>query len=180
MIKLLTYVYDLSSDEDLEFLLPCDLSPRLDPLHEYEVVDMSYGLAHGNAVSLTQLNRALQRIEDSHPEATVEWIAALLDVSDFLSVTDEGFLERIENEDYFIADLSECDGWVMSDVEKAACYLATELGIPFAPHITKETLQMIKEELIDYIDWENIWYGCYEFMGFYLVSSDEELYIVQW
>lgn len=67
----------------------------------------------------------------------------------------------------------------MGDEEKAACYLATELGIPFAPHITAETLATIKEDLIDYIDWDNIWYGSYEFMGFYLIHSEDFLYIVQ-
>lgn len=179
MLKLLVWVDDLSSGEDLEFTLPCDLS-MLDSLHEYEVVDMSYGLVRGGNVSLLTLNQALRRIEDCQPEATVEWVSALLEASDCLSVTDEEFLTRIENEDYFIADLSECDGWVMRDEGKAACYLATELGIPFAPHITAEILDTIKEDLIDYIDWENIWYGSYEFMGFYLIHSEDFLYIVQW
>lgn len=179
MLKLLVWVDDLSSGEDLELTLPCDLS-MLDPLHEYEVVDMSRGFVRGGNVSLSALNQALRRIEDCQPEATVEWVSALLEASGCLSVTDEEFLTRIENEDYFITDLSECDGWVMRDEEKAACYLATELGIPFAPHITAEILDTIKEDLIDYIDWENIWYGSYEFMGFYLIHSEDFLYIVQW
>lgn len=87
MLKLLVWVDDLSSGEDLELTLPCDLS-MLDPLHEYEVVDMSYGLDRCSHVSLPALNQALCRIEDCQPEATVEWVSALLEASDCLSVTD--------------------------------------------------------------------------------------------
>lgn len=176
MQKVLVWVEDISDDSDLELFLPCDLS-FLDPTHEYLIADSTHDL--GETCSLQVLNSALRQIEDCCPDVTLEWIEALLEASLCDSVADPEFLERIASEDYFITDLSGLT-WNMGDEACAACFLATELFIPFAAEITPDTLRTIRDELIDYISWDDIWYGNYEFMNFKLVHSGDSLYIVQW
>ena len=62
--------------------------------------------------------------------------------------------------------------WVMNAKETAACYLATELKVPFDHGITDEMLDVLSEDaMTDYINWGQVW-DQYSSVGFQVIEQE--------
>ena len=128
------------------------------------------------------MNEVIDDINSENPGMTAELLALIMDAVDG-ELEDEEFVRRIKENDFMFEDLSEVT-WKMGNEELAACYIATELGVPFDTGITKEILDFIsKDEITDYIDWSAIW-AQYEAIGFRLAedleSEEYSLYLIHW
>jgi len=162
--------------------IPSNIRSELNRQNEYIIIDSTPPIPGIQTMDVWELNEIIDDINSENPGMTAEFLALIMDaVSGDLE--DEEFVRRIKENDFMFEDLSEIT-WKMDSEELAACYIATELGVPFDTGITKEILDFIgKDEITDYIDWSAIWLQ-YEIIGFKLAediqSEERNLYLIHW
>lgn len=184
MIKLKVYLEDISDGISEKIIdLPCNLNAELERDHEYVITCCDPDLALWQYDDVYKLNNVLDEINSENPDMTAEFLAVLLEASESLDIFDEKFIRKVEDNDFLFDDISHIT-WAMCPNEIAACYLATERHVPFDKEMSREVFECLSnEELVDYINWEDIWRQ-YEFQGFKLVETgdrdNEKAYLVHW
>ncbi len=162
--------------------IPSNIRSELNRQNEYVIIDSTPPIRGIQTMDVWKLNEIIDDINSENPGITSELLALIMDTVDG-ELEDEEFVRRIKENDFMFVDLSEIT-WKMGNEELAACYIATELGVPFDTGITKEILEFIsKDEITDYINWSAIWKQ-YEAIGFRLaedIESEEcSLYLIHW
>lgn len=178
MIQIEVELEDLTSDsDDIVLHLPCNVGNKLDISHEYAVVYTEPDLNLNTYTDICRLNEILDDINSENPEMTMEYLDILLEAFGRREdVFNPVFVERLKNNDFYFADISEIEWKQMDSEQIAACYLATEMKVPFNESVTKDTLTLINDEFVDYMDWSAIW-SEYQKLGFKLI---DDFYIVHW
>ena len=183
MIKLELELQDWDDGcADKTVMIPSNIRSELNRQNEYVIIDSTPFIPGIQTMDVWELNEVIDDINSENPGMTAELLALIMDAVDG-ELEDEEFVRRIKENDFMFEDLSEVT-WKMSNEELAACYIATELGVPFDTGITKEILDFIsKDEITDYIDWSAIW-AQYEAIGFRLAedleSEEYSLYLIHW
>lgn len=178
MIEVEIELEDLTSESDITVCLPCDnIGDILDASHEYAVAYTEPDLALDTYEDICKLNKILDEINSENPEMTMQYFDILLEASGMREdIFNPAFAERLKNNDFYFADISEIEWKQMDSEQIAACYLATEMCVPFDESITKKALSSMDDSLIDYIDWSTVW-AAYQELGFKLI---DDFYIVHW
>lgn len=158
------------------------LHSELNRQNEYVIIDSTPSIPGVHSMDIWELNKVLDDINSENPGMTAELLSLIMDAVDG-DLDDEEFVRRIKENDFMFEDLSDLK-WRMGNEEIAACYIATELEVPFDDGITKEILAFLKkDEITDYIDWSAIW-SQYEAIGFRLAedieSEEYSLYLIHW
>ena len=183
MIKLELELQDWDDGcADKTVTIPSNIRSELNRQNEYVIIDSTPTIPGIQTMDVWELNEVIDDINSENPGMTAELLALIMDAVDG-ELEDEEFVRRIKENDFMFEDLSEVT-WKMGNEELAACYIATELGVPFDTGITKEILDFIsKDEITDYIDWSAIW-AQYEAIGFRLAedleSEEYSLYLIHW
>lgn len=183
MIKLELELQDWDDGcADKTVTIPSNIRSELNRQNEYVIIDSTPSIPSIQTMDIWELNEVIDDINSENPGMTAELLALIMDAVGG-ELEDEEFVRRIKENDFMFEDLSEIT-WKMGNEELAACYIATELGVPFDTGITKEILDFIsRDEITDYIDWSAIW-AQYEAIGFRLaedLESDEySLYLIHW
>ena len=153
----------------------------LEPQHEYLIVTCEPHIALGQYDDVEKLNEILDDINSENPEITEVDLAVLAESYTGGSIFDEDFIRRVKENDFMFDDISDIS-WQMNSEETAACYLVSEYRIPFDNGITEELLEAMSDDLVDYINWEDVWRQ-YAIMGFRIVETTDPqngLFIVRW
>lgn len=183
MIKLQVELQDWHGNcEDKIITIPSNIRSELDAQSDYVIVDSSPFISEIQMMDIWKLNDILEEINSENPGMTAEFLKMILEAVDG-DLEDREFVRRIKEGDFLFKDLSDIT-WRMGNEEVAACYIATELGVPFDNGITKEMIELItKDEIVDYINWSEIW-SQYEAIGFKLAedidSEEYSLYLIHW
>lgn len=183
MIKLKLELQDWDdSCADKVVTIPSNIRTELNRQSEYVIIDSTPSIPGVQTMDIWELNEVIDDINSENPSMTAELLALIMDAVDG-DLENEEFVRRIKENDFMFEDLSDIT-WKMGNEELAACYIATELGVPFDSGITKEILDFIKkDEITDYIDWSAIW-SQYEAIGFRLAedleSEEYSLYLIHW
>lgn len=183
MIKLKLELQDWDDGcADKVVTIPSNIQSELTRQNEYIIVDSTPSIPGVQTMDVWELNNIIDEINSENPGMTAELLSLIMDAVDG-ELDDEEFVRRIKENDFMFEDLSDIT-WKMGNEEVAACYIATELCVPFDTGITKEILEFIsKDEITDYIDWSAIWEQ-YEKIGFRLAedleSEDYGLYLIHW
>lgn len=183
MIKLEIELQDWDDGcENKVVTIPSNIRSELNRQNEYVIIDSTPSIPGIQTMDIWELNEVIDDINSENPGMTAGLLALIMDAVDG-ELEDEEFVRRIKENDFMFKDLSEIT-WMMSNEELAACYITTELRVPFDTGITKEILEFIgKDELTDYIDWLAIW-SQYETIGFRIIEDTESeeygLYLVHW
>lgn len=181
-IKLEVELQDLNGDwPDVTVTLPCNLRSELNDQAEYVVMSCEPDIPLPKCDDIGLLNSAVEEINSMNPDMTAEYLGVLL-LASGLDITDEVFVRRAASNSFMFKDLSNVPQRISSQ-ETAACYLVTELGIPFEG-ADEETIRALSDEkIVDYVNWEEVW-TAYTVMGFSVVEDigfgDGELYLVYW
>lgn len=162
--------------------IPSNIRSELNRQSEYVIIDSTPPIPGVQTMDVWELNEVIDDINSENPSMTAELLALIMDAVDG-DLENEEFVRRIKENDFIFEDLSDIT-WKMGSEDLAACYIATELGVPFDTGITKEILEFIsKDEITDYIDWSAIW-AQYEAIGFRLAedleSEEYSLYLIHW
>lgn len=180
MVELKVEVDDWDTGETVPLTLPCDLRGKIDTSHELQIIDWDGFISIGYYNDIKKLNEVLEEINTECPALTLELLDKILDASGAYGLDDEDFVKKLCGNDFMFEEIVGTDNWLIStDEEKCACYLATEMYIPFAKNITEEHLDEIKDDLVDVIQWDTVW-RYYEHMGFKIIDIDNRLYILHW
>jgi len=182
MIKLKIELQDWDTCTEKVVTIPADILSELNRQNEYIIIDCTPSIPGVQAMDIWELNEVIDSINSENPSMTAELLALIMEAVDG-ELEDEEFVRRIRENDFMFEDLSDIT-WKMGNQEVAACYIATELGVPFDTGITKEILEFLKkDEITDYIDWSAIW-DQYEAIGFKLAedleSEEYSLYLIHW
>lgn len=179
MIKLKVEVDDWDIGETTQLTLPCEVKNSVDVSHELQIIDWDGNFCIGFD-DVVELNEAIEDINSENPCMTLELLEVILEASNSSSLNDKRFLEKICNSDFMLEELVGTEKWLMSsEEEKCACYLATEMLIPFAKNITTDYLESISENLVDVIDWNTVWRYYFQ-MGFKVISLGDTIYAFHW
>lgn len=180
MIKLQIEVQDWDNGGIEKVIsIPSDIKSELNRQNDYVIVDSTPDIPGISVMDIWELNEIIDGINSENPAMTTEFFALIMDAVDG-NLEDDEFIRRIKENDFVFEDLSDIT-WKMSSEEIAACYIATELKVPFDTGITKEILEFIgKDEITDYIDWFAIW-SQYELIGFKIAEDDDgNIYLIHW
>ena len=184
MVNVLAEIQDLTTGEEMSIILPCDIDTKLEQGHEYEILYCVPEIPLGRTAcfDVCGINQIFNDINEENPILTEEHLSMFL-TSAGTDISDEGMVEKLKNNDFFFADISDIK-LDLSGEEIAARYLATEIGIPFSREISMDMMNVLTDDtVIDYLNWENIWRQ-YELMGFKLIenfdSHDYQAYIISW
>lgn len=185
MVRLEIELEDVTNDYQLEtIVLPCNLRSTIDLQHEYVIVSCDPDIPiYGDDVQ--KLNDILDEINCENPEMTAEYIQILMEAAGSADLFDEEVIRRIKENDFLFSDLTDISEFgYMSNCEKAARYIASEMKVPFDKNLSKQFFQLIQDStVVEYIDWDRIW-NQYELIGFKLIESDiienGGLYLVHW
>ena len=193
MIELSCRIIDNDLGETKEVTLPCDYRKYLATDHDLEILDVLDGefMLH-NYNDIENLNDILERINSENPNMTVELLQLIMDAVGYHRLDEDELIETICEKDFMLEliekDLTDCDdidviSWEeMDEYEKAACFLSTELNIPFAKNIHPVTLENIQNQPLCCINWQGIWRRYYQ-MGFRVLMDEYEpdvYYIFNW
>ena len=183
MIKLKLELQDWDdSCADKIVTIPSNIRSELNRQSEYVIIDSTPSIPGVQTMDVWELNEVIDDINSENPGMTAQLHTLIMEAVDG-DLEDQEFVRRIKENDFMFEDLSDIT-WKMGNEEIAACYIATELGVPFDTGITKEILKFIsKDEITDYIDWSAIW-AQYEAIGFRLAedleSEEYSLYLIHW
>lgn len=183
MIKLKLELQDWDdSCADKIVTIPSNIRSELNRQSEYVIIDSTPSIPGVQTMDVWELNEVIDDINSENPGMTAQLLTLIMEAVDG-DLEDQEFVRRIKENDFMFEDLSDIT-WKMGNEEIAACYIATELGVPFDTGITKEILEFIsKDEITDYIDWSAIW-AQYEAIGFRLAedleSEEYSLYLIHW
>ena len=181
MIKVPVEVEDYDTCKSFNLILPCDIKSKLDISHELMLIDWDSGIFLGSTRDVLSLNAAIERINTENPAMTLPILEALYDASYVSSLDNEEFLRKICENDFMLEPVCGTGNWCLLglDEEACACYLATEMCIPFAKNVTQQLIKEMKGEQIDNVDWEIVW-EYYEIMGFEKMIIDRQTYLFHW
>ena len=183
MIKLKLELQDWDGcGEDKVVTIPSNIRSELNSQSEYVIIDCVPSVPDIQAMDIWELNSVIDEINSENPSMTAEFLALIMEAVDG-DLGDDEFVRRIKENDFMFEDLSDIT-WKMGNEDVAACYIATELKVPFDTGITREILDFLsKDEITDYIDWSTVWEQ-YEAMGFRIVedleSEECSLYLIHW
>ena len=183
MIKLKLELQDWDGcGEDKVVTIPSNIRSELNSQSEYVIIDCVPSVPDIQAMDIWKLNSVIDEINSENPSMTAEFLALIMEAVDG-DLGDDEFVRRIKENDFMFEDLSDIT-WKMGNEDVAACYIATELKVPFDTGITREILDFLsKDEITDYIDWSTVWEQ-YEAMGFRIVedleSEEYSLYLIHW
>lgn len=180
LIKVEIEVEDWDTGETIAITLPCDLRGKIDLTHDLQIVDWEGNFSIDHFDNIRKLNDIIEDINAENPDVTLELLSAIYDACDTGGFGDDKFIQKICSNDFMLEEIISGDGWLMNrDEEICACYLATELLIPFARNITQGRLQEIKNGLISMIDWGIVW-KYYTHMGFKLIKLNGRMFAFHW
>lgn len=180
MVKLKIEVDDWDTSETIALTLPCDVKSKVDTTHELQIIDWDGTFSLGYYDDIVKLNDAIEEINAENPTMTLEMLIEILEASGAGSLDDKDFIRKVCSSDFMLEEITDTENWLMnSEEEKCACYLATEMMIPFARNITEKRLEEIKDNMIDVIDWKTVW-RYYTHMGFKLLQFNDAMYAFHW
>lgn len=180
MIKLVVEVEDWDTGETIAIMLPCDLRGQIDHTHDLQIVDWEGDFSLDHFDNILKLNAVIENINAENPDVTLELLSAICDACDAGGFGDDEFIQKICSNDFMLKEIISGDGWLMKgDEETCACYLATELMVPFAKNITQDRLREIKNGLINAVKWDVVWKH-YAHMGFKLIKINGTMFAFHW
>lgn len=178
MVKLKIEVEDFDLGESIEVTLPCDIKNKVDLSHELLIVNYNNDLSLGYYDEVDRLNELLDDINAESPAMTIDILSSILIASGCYELSDKTFIEKITNSDFMFEEISIEDDLDMSDKERCAKFLATEMMIPFAKNITEDKLEEITK-LKNNVYWIDVW-DFYDTMGFQIIRLGEKIYAFHW
>ena len=179
MVKLKIEVDDWDTGETTELMLPCEVKHQVDASHDLQIVDWEADFSIGFD-DVVKLNQTIEDINSENPSMTLKLLTIILKASDSGSFSDKRFIEKVCNNDFMLEKLTNIKKLpTSSDEERCACYLATEMFIPFAKNITTDILEQISKKSIKDVDWKVIWNYYYQ-MGFKVVNDGNSIYAFHW
>ena len=188
MIQLLLDLDDLTDGSQRSVMLPCNLKSQIPTDHDYAIISTFPELGIWLQDDVWKLNATLDEINCENPEMTADYLGALIDASGVISLYNEEFLQRVKENDFVFADITNAD-YDLGLYGNAACYLLSEHGIPFFG--TRNVIQchalimaaFKSEEARKFVDWSTIW-DTYSDMGFKIVDWETDLtskiFLINW
>lgn len=170
-IQLIVDVCDLDCEESKTITMPCNLRAELGNHYDYIILSTTPNIPLSKNDDINRLNEILDDINSENPGMTEDYLSVLLGASPSGDLFDPEFVRKLKENDFIFEDIS-CIRWMMSAKETAACYLATELMVPFDHGITDEMLSILgNDALTDYINWEQVW-DQYASVGFQVIEPN--------
>ena len=171
MIQLAVEVSDLDCGESKVIVLPCNLRAELENHYDYIILSTSPKFPIRGNDDISGLNDILDDINSENPGMTEDYLKVLMEASSSGDLFDPEFVRKLKENDFMFEDISDLH-WAMNAKETAACYLATELKVPFDHGVTDEMLDTLsKDVLTDYINWGQVW-DQYSSVGFRVVEQE--------
>lgn len=174
MIQLAVEVSDLDSGASKVLTLPCNLRAELENHYDYIILSTIPDIPISRNDDIKGLNDALDEINSESPGMTEDYLEILLEATPSGDLFNDEFVRKLKENEFMFEDISDIH-WAMGAEETAACYLATELRVPFDHGITGEILDVLGDDAVtDYVNWEQVW-AQYESIGFKLIQRARPL-----
>lgn len=177
MIKLDVEIDDFDTGETIFLTLPCDVRQRVDLSHDLQISDWSSSISIGFD-NIEDLNETIDDMNSENPLMTIELLEKILEESSASSLSDSEFLRKICESDFMLEEFSNPHK-LQKKNEQCACFLATEMLIPFAKNISEKYLEELCQNQIDNIRWDVVW-KYYSNMGFKIIEYKNTSYAFHW
>ncbi len=178
MIKLKVEVDDWDTGETVKLTLPCDVRQKVDMSHDLQIIDWDSLMSIGFD-DVKKLNEAIEDMNAENPLMTLELLEKILDASATTTLCDKEFQRKICSSDFMLEKVERNMWKLKSKEEQCACFLATELLIPFAKNISEDFLESIRIDKIDKVKWNVVW-DYYSRMGFKIIEYKKSVYAFHW
>ena len=185
LIALKVEIEDADNNFEVKKLtLPCNLRTELTSGRDYIIVDCEPHIPEVLDMDVWELNNILDEINCENPSMTEDFFSALVLASEVIDLTDEEFIRRVKENDFFFSDVSKLMdyGYISSEEAAAARYLVHTAKLPFHKDLTKEQMEFFMDETVDdFISWESVW-DEYSARGFQLIEGPGvgQYYLIYW
>lgn len=176
MVKIKVEIDDWDTGLSTELTLPCDVKKFVDTTHELQIVDWEGDFFIGQFDDVLKFNNFLDDLNSECPNMSLELLSIILASSSCATLSDTEFVRKVHTSDFMFEEVSGVTG--SNNEEKCACYLATEMMIPFAKNITGIHLEKMSE-MKNKVLWNRVW-DYYNTMGFKIIAALGKLYVFHW
>jgi len=179
MIKLNITVEDFDTHATYYIQLPCQIKDVLNLSHDLQITEWDSSMMLDYCSDIESLNKVIEDINCENPNMTLEILEDILKAT-CCKLSDKFFIDKLCSNDFMLeeVDTSGYDIDLISDSERCAHYMVTELEIPFAKNLGGKMSEM-KIRPKSFYDWRVVW-GLYSKMGFQLLRIGRNLYVFNW
>lgn len=179
MIELNITVEDFDTHKTVYMKLPCVVKDMVNVGHDLQITDWDLKMPIDFCSDIESLNKTIEDINCDNPNITLEILEVIARTTG-CRLSDSSFIEKLCSNDFMFeeVDMSGYDIDLISDIERCAHYMVTELEIPFAKNLGKKMDEM-KVRPKAFYDWRVVW-RLYTKMGFQLLHIGKNSYIFNW
>ena len=179
MIELNITVDDFDTQKTVYIKLPCVVKDMVNTGHDIQITSWDSKMPLDFCSNIESLNKVIEDINCDNPNITLEILEEIVRTTG-CRLSDSSFIEKLCSNDFMFeeVDTSGYDIDLISDSERCAYYMVTELEIPFAKNLEGKMIEM-KIRPKSFYDWRVVW-GLYSKMGFQLLRIGTNLYVFNW